>query len=98
MGDRAHCAVPFCRRTASVAEGFRDGEFMCGPHWRLRSPATKAAWQEHARIARRNPGPWWDHPPGSHARRLRLAIERREQALWSRTRCEAIEVAMGVSA
>ena len=98
MSERARCAVPFCRRTASMAEGFRDGEFLCGPHWRLRSPATKAAWREHARIARRNPGPWWEYPPGSAARLVRLASERGEKALWEATRAEVIEVAMGVTA
>lgn len=60
--NRAHCAVPFCRRTASVADGYEDHGFLCGPHWRLRSPQTKAAWDEHGRLVRGNPGPFWENP------------------------------------
>ncbi|MCJ2040966.1 hypothetical protein MKK55_18725 [Methylobacterium sp. J-059] len=98
MTDRARCAVPFCRRTASVDEGFRDGEFLCGPHWRLRSPATKAAWRDHARLERRNPGHAMEHPAGSAGRLVRVALAKEERALWEATRAEVVEVAMGVSA
>lgn len=95
---RARCAVPFCRRTAAEADGFVDREFLCGPHWRLRSPVTKLNWRELNRLARRNPGPFWEHPPGSPQRLIRLAIERHHKATWERTKAEVIEVAMGVSA
>lgn len=95
---RARCAVPFCRRTAAEADGFVDQEFLCGPHWRLRSPATRIDWRELNRLIRRNPGPFWDHPPGSAGRTLRLAIDRHHQALWDRTKAEVIAVAMGIAA
>lgn len=95
---RARCAVPFCRRTAAEAEGYVDQGFLCGAHWRLRSPALKAAWREHGRIARRNPGVFWQYPPGSAARLLRLAIEREHTALWERTKAEVIETVMGITA
>lgn len=93
---RARCAVPFCRRTASVEAGFRDGEFLCGPHWRLRSPETREAWRKLGRLRRRSPGPWTAHPPGSSARLLRLALDREERALWKRTRDAAVEAAAGL--
>lgn len=95
---RARCAVPFCRRTAAAADGFVDQEFLCGPHWRLRSPATRANWRELNRLIRRNPGPFWGHPPGSAGRMVRLSIDRRREALWERTKAEVIEIAMGIAA
>lgn len=95
---RARCAVPFCRRTAAEAKGYVDQGFLCGTHWRLRSPETRAEWRALDRIIRRNPGPFWDHPPNSGARLIRLAIEREHVALWERTKAEVIEVAMGIAA
>lgn len=95
---RARCAVPFCRRTAAEADGYVDQGFLCGAHWRLRSPALKAEWREHHRLLRKHPDPHWKHRPGSHEREVRLAIWRGGEALWARTKAECIEIAMGVTA
>lgn len=96
MTSRARCAVPFCRRTASTDEGFRDGEFLCGPHWRLRSPALRKAWLKNERLYRRNPGHETEHPAGSAARLVRLAIQHEHDELWERTKAEVIEAAAGL--
>ncbi|GJD45484.1 hypothetical protein AFCDBAGC_3357 [Methylobacterium cerastii] len=95
---RARCAVPFCRITAPTEDGFVDGGFLCRRHWALRPPAMRAEWRENARLYRRNPGSFWDHPPGSAGRLVRLAIKREHDALWERTRATCIEIAMGVTA
>lgn len=73
----------------------RDLAFLCAAHWRGLSPATRAAWRAHNRLVRRAPDPSWHHPPGSAARLVRVALERRHVALWEETKAEAIEAAMG---
>jgi hypothetical protein len=93
--DRARCAVPFCRRTASTEAGYVDQRFLCGPHWRLRSPALREEWRRLARLRRRSPGPWTEHKGA--ARLVRLALDREEEALWERTRAHCIEIALGVT-
>jgi hypothetical protein len=95
---RARCAVPFCRRTAAEAAGYVDQGFLCAAHWRLRPPELRAAWRENDRLYRRNPGSFWEHPPGSAGRLVRLAIQREHDALWQRTKATCIEIAMGVTA
>ncbi|MFJ7441216.1 hypothetical protein ACIQW5_26600 [Methylorubrum thiocyanatum] len=92
---RARCAVPFCRRTAAEADGFRDQEFLCGAHWRLRPPGLRAEWREHNRKLRRDLVPHWRHPPGSPARLAGVELYREHQDLWARTRATCIEIAMG---
>lgn len=95
---RARCAVPFCRRTAAEADGYVDQSFLCGAHWRLRSPALKAEWRAHGRKLRRKPGEFWEHPPGSSARLAGVELYREHQDLWARTKAQCIEIAMGVTA
>ncbi|KQP72369.1 hypothetical protein [Methylobacterium sp. Leaf112] len=95
---RAHCAVPFCRITAPTADGFVDQDFLCRRHWALRPPALRTEWLEHSRRQRRNPGAFWDHPPGSAGRIARITIHREHQTLWQRTRATCIEIAMEVTA
>lgn len=94
---RAGCAVPFCRITAPTAEGFVDQEFLCRRHWALRPPAMKAEWLALNRLLRRNPGVFWDHPPGSPGRLIRVRLERDHRELWGRTKATCIEIAMGIT-
>lgn len=96
--NRARCAVPFCRRTAPTGDGYVDQGFLCGSHWRLRTPAMKAEWIAHNALCRRYPDAFWKHPPGSEGRIVRLALERDHVALWERTKAHCIEVAMGATA
>lgn len=91
---RVRCTVPFCRRTAAEADGFRDQDFLCGAHWRLRPPALKAEWLAHGRKLRRNPGEFWEHPPGSPARIAGVDLYHEHQDLWARTKATCIEIAM----
>lgn len=95
---RARCAVPFCRITAPTAKGFEDERFLCRRHWALRSPELRAEWLAHGRKLRRNPGEFWEHPPGSPARIAGVELYREHQDLWARTKDSVIEIAMGVTA
>lgn len=106
MTVRLRCIVPFCKRTRGQRKGERpisEGEdWICGEHWRLLSPSTRAANQkvlrEARRICARKPAYrcFWTMPPGSSDRLAAVALWRRVDAAWERCKREAIERAGGI--
>ena len=96
MTARLRCLVPYCRRTRGPHKGELPidewEEWICGPHWRLVSQATKAEKNEAFRLFRKaarilDP---------AHREKVLGRLGFRAARAWEKCKAEAIERAMGV--
>lgn len=88
---RLPCLVPFCRRTRGPRKGDLepiepDMDWICGPHWRLVSPKTKARYATTKRLLRK----------AVRVQRAVAAAQDKAWSVWEACKSEAIERTMGI--